>query len=86
VPVACAGATRLPPRVLVHGAGGRLFPWGGRGTYDGPPSEMRSGEIEFTKIEGPEDFCVWHYKGDPGGHEYPLDRDALSEGKRERDA
>ena len=61
-------------------------PWGKLGIYIGSPTELRSGEIEFTKIEGPEDFCVWHYKGDPGGHEYPLDRDTVSEGKREKDA
>jgi hypothetical protein len=72
--------------VLVHGAGERLFPWGRRGTHDGPPTELRSGEIEFTKIEGPEGLCFWRYKGHPGGHEYPLDRDALSEGHREKDA
>jgi hypothetical protein len=63
-----------------------FFAWGKGGIYDGPPTELRSGEIEFTRIEGPEDLCFWHYKGDPGGNGYPLDGDALSEGKREKDA
>jgi hypothetical protein len=61
-------------------------PWGRGGTYDGLPAELRSAEIEFTKIDGPEDLCFWHYKGDPGGHENLLDGDPLSEGKREKHA
>lgn len=63
-----------------------LLPWGKLGIYTGLPTELRSGGIEFTKIEGIEDLCFWHYMGDPSGREYPLDRDALSKGKREKDA
>ena len=39
--------------------------WGKGGIYDGPPTELRPGEIVFTKIDEPEihggDFCTWHY-------------------------
>jgi hypothetical protein len=40
--------------------------------YDGPPTELRSGEIEFTAAlatrdaDGP--LYFWHYQGDTGGH------------------
>jgi hypothetical protein len=42
--------------------------WGKGGIYDGPPTDLRSGEIVFTKIDEPEihggDFYTWHYKED----------------------
>jgi hypothetical protein len=45
-----------------------LLTWGKGGIYDGPPTELRSGEIIFTKIDEPDvhgdDFCTWHYKDD----------------------
>jgi hypothetical protein len=46
-------------------------PFGPSGMYDGPPTELRAGEVEFTKVDGlGEDYCTWHYRGDPGGHDY----------------
>jgi hypothetical protein len=46
-----------------------FVPWGEGGTYDGPPTELRSGEVVFTKIEEgghqyPKDFVTWHYEDD----------------------
>jgi hypothetical protein len=39
-----------------------LVPWGKLGIDIGSPTELRSGEIEFTKVEGPEDLCFWLLK------------------------
>ena len=36
--------------------------------YDGPPTELRRGDVVFTKIGW--DACTWHYQGDTGGHDY----------------
>ena len=48
-----------------------LYPWGRRGMYDGPPTELRAGRVEFTKVDDHgHDYCVWHYVGDAGGYEY----------------
>ena len=43
-----------------------LFPWGEGGIYDGPPTELRSGEVEFVCVSAGsvEDMCSWHYRGD----------------------
>jgi hypothetical protein len=41
-----------------------ILPWG---YYDGPPTELRCGEIEVIKLDSPEylkDFCCWHYASD----------------------
>jgi hypothetical protein len=45
-----------------------LVPWGKLGTYIGPPTELRSGEIEFVRAshESDQDMCFWHYRGDAG--------------------
>jgi hypothetical protein len=35
------------------------------GLYNGPPTELRSGDVEFTKIESREylkDFYTWRYR------------------------
>ena len=48
-----------------------MVPWGAGGMYDGPPAELRSDEVEFTKIDGEgHEWCTWHYPGDAGGHDY----------------
>jgi hypothetical protein len=62
------GPTEAPPEdplacwftVLASG----LVPWGKLGIYIGPPTELRSGEIEFVRAvdgESDEDMCFWHY-------------------------
>ena len=46
-------------------------PFGKVGMYDGPPTELRPGPVEFAKVEDrDEDYCHWHYAGDTGGHDY----------------
>jgi|SRR4051812_35310099 hypothetical protein len=38
------------------------------GIYEGPPTELRSGEVEFVCVSAGsgEDMCSWHYRGDVG--------------------
>ncbi len=45
-----------------------LAPWGRFGTYIGPRTELRSGEIEFVRVSGEsnEDMCFWHYRAHAG--------------------
>ena len=36
-----------------------LYPWGKGGIYDGPPTELRSGKVEFTRVDDiGHDFCT----------------------------
>jgi hypothetical protein len=45
-----------------------LAAWGKGGIYVGPPTELRSGEVEFVRAydESDADMCFWHYRGDVG--------------------
>lgn len=45
---------------------GGLLAWGKGGIYDGSPTDLRPGEIVFTKKDHdePGDDCTWHYKED----------------------
>ena len=51
-----------------YDAGGRLTHRGKGGSYDGPPTELRSGEIRLHQDRRDQrhgdDFCTWHYKDD----------------------
>lgn len=43
-------------------------PWGSGGMYIGPPTDLRSGEIEFVREDpGAPDDCFWYYLGFDGG-------------------